>query len=160
ILTSIMVLTVFKVQCFQMLNSRMEKGGRYVGGIGGIVFLVLCASLIISPVQFARWLTPFGIACLFFFSVSAILVGLARLESRLKIPFGLLLIACLVIFGEWNDNHRVRSIPDVKEARERRTVRPVSEGFDEWLKSRRDMELYDSYPIYIVAAEGGGIYAA
>ena len=39
----------------------------------------------------------------------------------------------------------------------------VNEAFRQWITSRKDLDAYrgkKSYPVYIVAAEGGGLYAA
>jgi hypothetical protein len=59
----------------------------------------------------------------------------------------------------WNDNHAFRQLPAAK------SDRPfVGGAFDAWLASRKDLEAYRNsnrpYPIYVVAAEGGGLYAA
>jgi hypothetical protein len=60
-------------------------------------------------------------------------------------------------FAGWSDNHKFRHS-------ETATVkRPaLEEAFADWIASRKDAAAYAgrTYPVYIVAAQGGGIYAA
>ena len=39
-------------------------------------------------------------------------------------------------------------------------MKSAAEEFEQWYASRPDLEVYDEYPVYIVAAQGGGMYAA
>ena len=80
-----------------------------------------------------------------------------------------LALAALVIglvlldyFG-WTDNHRFRHAP-IDFAWQAQTRPNVDVAFDQWLAARNDMDAYrhsnTPYPVYVVAAEGGGLYAA
>jgi hypothetical protein len=65
----------------------------------------------------------------------------------------------LAFFWSWlniNDNHAVRTVP--RPEGHRRPTMP--EDFRAWLRSRPDLDEYGEYPVILVAAEGGGIYAA
>jgi predicted acylesterase/phospholipase RssA len=57
-----------------------------------------------------------------------------------------------------NDNHQVRHLSSSTTA----ARMPVGTAFDKWYEGRSDKAVYaeGGYPVIVVAAEGGGIYAA
>jgi hypothetical protein len=61
-------------------------------------------------------------------------------------------------FFGWSDNHRFRRLPEPANRAD------LDTAFMDWLGSRADAKAYRDagkpYPVYIVAAEGGGMYAA
>jgi hypothetical protein len=61
-------------------------------------------------------------------------------------------------FFKLADNHAIRGEPKALERI------AVGEAFKQWLANRKDLAAYEAaqrpYPVYIVAAEGGGLYAA
>jgi Patatin-like phospholipase len=96
-------------------------------------------------------------------SFSAMLLGLAREQARW---YGLYVVIFAVLafaFFDLDDNHAVRKFvapsriiaQDVKPSN-------LEEGFRAWMASRSDLDRFEggAYPVYVVAAEGGGIYAA
>ena len=59
----------------------------------------------------------------------------------------------------WNCNHQIRVLRNVDPAQ----TADFGQAFREWLILRDDLELYQSpsaYPVYVISAEGGGVYAA
>lgn len=114
------------------------------------------------------WLIPAGpVAILAIFSLLLVIAlgSLTMLADRLGIPIvGLCIawVALLSVLG-FNDANRIHA-----------TARPASssggvekppsleEAFLEWFRSRPDRGDFTGkpYPVYIVAAQGGGIYAA
>lgn len=132
-----------------------------------IVFVVLSVVLLIgfliSRVTLPQWIGPTGVV---FLAVAA-LVAVA--SSTLFYPtyrfrwppLALVAVLCAALFGVWNDNHALRAVESGVAA----TPRPTTElHFVDWLKERgietgvpREEELY---PVFIAAAEGGGIRAA
>jgi hypothetical protein len=82
---------------------------------------------------------------------------------RYRLPSLVLLALVLVaVFSVWNDNHQVRTLPSVDADWQRAAV---GEHFEAWLEHRRrSREAYAragrAYPVFVVAAEGGGIRAA
>lgn len=92
-------------------------------------------------------------------AISTVLLSAAtRFQARSGIPLiTLVLIAALLFeFAGWSDNHRFRHS-------EQTVTRPsLDEAFAAWIASRKDRAAFadTAYPVYIVAAEGGGIYAA
>jgi hypothetical protein len=143
------------------LTARTKATPLLVMGFG--LPVVLSIIFVLSPVWFARTLSSFGVLCLFFATASLLLAALALLESRARMPLLFLLIVCAVIFSVFglNDNHTIRT---TRTSKDDRTLllpqRAISDGFTQWLDGRKDRDRYDTYPVYIVATEGGGIYAA
>ena len=76
--------------------------------------------------------------------------GILYLSRRARFPLLVLLLAAGVAFSFWNDNHHVR----VAETADTRPKGSIRQSFEAWY---RDIE---GGPIFLVAAEGGGIRAA
>jgi hypothetical protein len=135
----------------------------YVIGFG--MPIVLSIVFVLTPIWLPKMLSSFGILCLFFATASLFLAALALAEARARMPLLFLLIVCGVIFSAFglNDNHAVRTIqPSTGSQSVRLQPLTIAEGFTQWLnaRNREDLAHYDSYPVYVIAAEGGGIYAA
>jgi hypothetical protein len=76
----------------------------------------------------------------------------------------MLLVLVFAAF-DLNDNHRIRSAqPQDKGSLRAGPPSALAEQLNLWLAARADRDYYGTrglpYPIYVVAAEGGGIYAA
>jgi hypothetical protein len=77
---------------------------------------------------------------------------------RTGVPSLAILAALVLLFSglDLNDNHEVRHTRGVRKG-----LPPEFTGaFDAWLQARNDRAAYDVYPVFIVAAEGGGLRAA
>jgi hypothetical protein len=120
----------------------------------------LSLAFIAFPVSLARAITPFGIIALFFCVVSIFLMVVAVIEFRVRLPILFMFIACALAFSFLNDNHGIRQLTATENSAPIPASPSVGEGFRQWLAARKDKDLYQEYPVYIVAAEGGGIYAA
>ncbi|MEG3907670.1 patatin-like phospholipase family protein [Microcoleus sp. w2-18bC1] len=77
-----------------------------------------------------------------------------------KIPGITILIVLIVVSSNFNfnDNHRFRQF-----SKPEKSVLPALESsFQQWLANRPDLDQFSNkpYPVYIAAAQGGGIYAA
>jgi hypothetical protein len=117
---------------------------------------------------FLFWLAPqqtaplIGAAAILLLASAGWIAGGSILDfvgMRLRIPVLSTLLILAIIFSFWNDNHGVRTLPtpppplekrwNVREAlmawHKHQVLRPSSTGF---------------YPLFVVAAEGGGIRAA
>ena len=125
--------------------------------------LVVLASIILlirDPVHLPQRVGSIPLFALWMVNL-AILTGLfARYYRIFGVPIlGALLVAlaCFEVFG-LTDNHAFRHHQaDIK--------RPTVEAaFRTWLGSRKDADSYRNagkpYPVYVIAAEGGGLYAA
>jgi hypothetical protein len=126
-----------------------------LAALAGLVLLLIAGFL--SPVTVPRSMTEIGIVVLFFALLLVILIYLLYGPNGRLILWTLLGFALFgAIFGT-NDNHQIRLVNNFAP------IHPSLESdFRTWLDTRQDRERYSStlYPVYIVAAEGGGIYAA
>jgi hypothetical protein len=94
-----------------------------------------------------------------FYSLSLWISLLFFATSRFRMPaLELAVVAGLVwSFFDLNDNHAVRTLKSRAPGAELVT------SVERWFEKRPDIDLYREapfYPVYVVAAEGGGIYAA
>ncbi|MEM9212932.1 MAG: hypothetical protein AAGD25_01015 [Cyanobacteria bacterium P01_F01_bin.150] len=94
----------------------------------------------------------FFLLCFLFISTSAFHFG-----HRRKFPLiGLILgIAFFSSYFNWNDNHQIRQVLEEKP-----DLISLDSSFNSWLNARKDRNKEETYPVYIVSAQGGGIYAA
>ena len=122
---------------------------------------VLLAIFHVSKVTAPQLVGPLGII---FLAASGWLafgsIVLMYPTYRYRLPSLLLILLVLTTtFSFWNDNHRVRTLSDAPLDDERSTV---VGHFAEWLEYRGPAidDRNGDYPVFIVAAEGGGIRAA
>lgn len=89
---------------------------------------------------------------------------LTRWSDKTRIPLlsSLTALALLLSYFNFNDNHRVRVVPPDRASHTERAS--LGDAFDAWMASRpadyRQKFSGKPYPVYVVAAQGGGIYAA
>ncbi len=79
---------------------------------------------------------------------------------RYRLPSLLLILLVLAaLFSTWNDNHQIRTLTDAQPTVARSSV---VDHFSDWLDYRNSAIQARSgdYPVFIIAAEGGGIRAA
>jgi predicted acylesterase/phospholipase RssA len=144
---------------------RTMPNATFVAMMSLVVFsLALLAVFLAVPVTAPQSVGPIGI--IFFAMASWIAFGCAVLiypTHRYRLPsLVLVAIVFIAVFSFWNDNHQVRTLGgDVAEWQRS----SVDEHFAQWLDHRRrPREEYARagrpYPVFVVAAEGGGIRAA
>jgi len=125
--------------------------------------LVILASIILlirDPVHLPQTVGSIPLFALWLVNL-AVLTGLfARYYRYFGVPILGTLVALLVLFEVFGltDNHQFRH----KDANIERPT--VEAAFRTWLGARKDAPAYRNvnrpYPVYVVAAEGGGLYAA
>ena len=125
--------------------------------------LVVLASIVLlvrDPVHLPQYVGSIPLFALWMVNL-AVLTGLfARYYRMFGVPILGTLIVLLVLFEVFGltDNHEFRH----KQANMERPT--VEAAFRTWLGSRKDADAYRGagrpYPVYVVAAEGGGLYAA
>lgn len=128
-----------------------------------LIVAVCIAVLVVLSVNFPRYfatiLGPLGTICLFFSLLLASAALLTNIYDRRQLPIlsGLVVIAVLSAHFGTNDNHHLRLLQTA-------AAPPPSfhDAFKAWLKSRHEIKDHPdkAYPVYIVSAEGGGVYAA
>ena len=109
----------------------------------------------------ANQLGTFAIFNLFLICFAFFLTVMTNIYDRTHFPALSLvvLVSLLSTAFDLNDNHEIRTLKQV--------FKPLpnsAQAFRDWLESRPDRAYFKSrnepYPIYIVAAEAGGLYAA
>lgn len=132
--------------------------------LGSVAAVVIGVSLAVPflaqdrVVAFSQLLSPLGIVAIFS-AVACILFTLfSTLSLRVRVWSALSLLIWLLVLSVtgWNDNHHVRTIGSHTKQVE------VAGNLREWLSTRPDKGWYgeDPYPVFLVAAQGGGSYAA
>ena len=95
----------------------------------------------------------------FFGALLAALVLLAELGYKCGVRISAVLVALALLFAAFNltDNHRIRQAEGTANCGPSTFV---PDAFRAWLQSRSDRARFGRYPVFVVAAEGGGMRAA
>ncbi len=116
-----------------------------------------------EPLRAPRSLGSITIFLVFVMLLAVCASELSRLHDRRDIPAltGLVALALVLSWFNISDNHLVTTI---ERAKETRPVVPTALAFHEWLGARKDKSSFQErgqpYPVFIISAEGGGLYAA
>jgi len=127
-----------------------------------ILPIVLFLMVLASPIRFPELVGTLFLASVFIGLVTFLLSWSSLFSRRTGFPMTSFLIGLAVVWSvfDTNDNHEVRKVIIQGDGHTLQVVR----AFEEWLKARPDFDAYlmrgETYPVYVVAAEGGGIYAA
>jgi hypothetical protein len=167
----VMALALILLFVLGRLSRRPPKFGQFLSNhgrglwVGGIAAAVVLSALFTLFNGLAALLGTIAIVCLFAAVLVAVLTGMQIDSQRLGWP--VVVFACLAAsvfsFYDWNDNHVIHETP---LATPRALLVPdgPQQDFASWYWSRKDLRYFldrkQNYPIYIVAARGGGIYAA
>jgi predicted chitinase len=123
------------------------------------IFAITCLFLYV-PVVLPQHLGTFTLIALFGLLVVGFCIHVSLTTIRVRFPY-FPVIFFLVLMFSWadlNDNHQIRLLDRPPS---RSTQSDVATEFARWFASRDDIQQYkDEYPVYVVAAQGGGIYAA
>ena len=124
-----------------------------------LLIAVLAAAFYFSPVRFPESIGSFGIIALFAVGIVVFTVHVSMLTMRWRFPVMPCVFAFAIIWAvfDTNDNHDVRPLATSKVPAE---VPTASEAFRQWYETRPNLADYEEYPVYLVTAQGGGIYAA
>jgi hypothetical protein len=135
--------------------------GLLVPGCALLLFIVVPGLAIqtVGAVGVIAISNAFLLACLALF---CLLWLLARAIGR---PVMTILLASILLLSllDLNDNHAIRTIERRDETEPSTWAeKSLLEAFDAWLAARKDAAGFtpDEYPVYIIAARGGGMYAA
>jgi hypothetical protein len=140
------------------LGNAMSNG--YAALVAAIIFLGLCALYASQSGAIAIRVSAVPILVVFA-ALSLVTVNYLAVQSggagRLVV-WVLATVAVLFSLTDFTNNHRVRRVPYAAQAA---TVPALADTFENWYKARTDQSKFpERYPVYIVAAQGGGIYAA
>jgi predicted chitinase len=124
---------------------------------------LLTAAFVLVPDAIAQFVGAFGVIALFAACVAGIMIHLGLLTIKHDIPFLPLILGFLFVmtFFIAGDNHELRTVSKEKVSPSPRVAAVTA--FQDWLKQPSrvtEAERLGEYPVFIVAAQGGGIYAA
>ncbi|HYO13150.1 MAG TPA: hypothetical protein VE685_08155 [Thermoanaerobaculia bacterium] len=132
-------------------SQHLPAGTRKAARLSLLMAILLGFVFTFAPVWAGRMLGTVPILLLTAATWVLFGTGILYLSRRFRFPVLVLLLAAAVAFSFWNDNHRVRT---VETADTRPPNGSIRESFRAWY---RDIE---GGPVFLVAAEGGGIRAA
>jgi hypothetical protein len=121
------------------------------------------ATFSLAPPALAQHIGVMAIFALFLVVMVVVLSNLFLLSDLLRIPLTSILIVAgiLLTASDINDNHGVALI---EHRRTPGSTAKLGGAFEAWYRSRKDLDYYagnnEPYPVFVVAAAGGGAYAA
>ncbi|MEG4351756.1 patatin-like phospholipase family protein [Microcoleus sp. LAD1_D5] len=129
-----------------------------------ICFISVVASLALGwkmpPTFFPDKLGSISVVAISLTIVVVVFSTIYHWGKRTKIPGITILIGLMLVSSalNLNDNHRFQLI----SKREKSVLPTLESSFNQWLENRPDRAQFSNkpYPVYIAAAQGGGIYAA
>lgn len=128
----------------------------FVFGASAIVLFSLAIAR--TPTALPEALGTQALVFIFIGALALVLTCFSRAYRLAGIPVTVLVLSAAVLFSTmgWNDNHKVEHTLGSRPS-------GTAQGFINWIASRADKAFYEQkgkpYPVYFVAAEGGGIYA-
>lgn len=164
-----LVVTCFdKPRLAHHLSKQKRSSSTYIASSATItIFVIIMWTGISFPVAAPQMLGAVFVMSLFLAVLLMVLLQLQSWSSLTGLPLVTFLTVGAVVFSalDWNDNHSIRTAHNAEgNARQiKRRDEGFSAAFEQWMGSREDAARYvgkKPYPIYIVAAQGGGIYAA
>jgi predicted chitinase len=137
-----------------------KRGWFYVLSVAAIG--VLTVALVLMPVILPQAIGVFSVLALFTLCVIAFCIHLSLLTIKYRFPFipALFAFALLLAFLDLNDDHDVRALTQTNAVASSDSLPSAADQFEKWYRTRPAGANFDEYPVYIVAAQGGGIYAA
>ena len=152
--------SVFGIERLAIPESRrrfrqLPSGTKTVLRASGLLTLVLFAGILADPIRLTAFVaTPtvfLFCAAIWVFAGTVLVVAAARL----KLPLFTILLGLLLVSSVWNDNHRVGP---VGPSRARPRLDQAAAAWVSWMDENYPAE--DPHPVFLVAAEGGGLRAA
>lgn len=148
---------------FLLLRRWLERISGHVFSLPGFVFgaaaiVLFSLAIVQSPTALPWAIGTQALVLIFLAALAFVLVSFSHAYRLSGVPVTVLVLAAALTFSAlgWTDNHKVDHKIGGAPTR-------VEQGFDAWLRARGDLGFYAAkgkpYPIYLVAAEGGGIYA-
>ncbi|OFY65760.1 MAG: hypothetical protein A3H98_10450 [Bacteroidetes bacterium RIFCSPLOWO2_02_FULL_36_8] len=147
----------------EMSFKSLDKKSKWVI-ILSIIFVILCNFVFLwYPVGkvVARWAGPASLIILGLAIWSFAGMVISFFDYRLKFPFSIAIFMTVFGFSYFNNNHQIR-VDKERKYNSYSGIKSLSvnEYFKKWIESRPDKDKYSRYPVFIIAAEGGGIRAA
>ena len=132
--------------------------------LASICLIALATAIfVIVPDKPAQWLETFGVVAIFTLCVVSFCIHVSLLTIDHRFPFFPVIFAAALIIAwlDLNDNHHIRVLPTSSEKADPLPRRSLADVFPEWLEQRRSKSAAgEEFPVFVVTAQGGGLYAA
>jgi hypothetical protein len=153
---------------------RSTRGRKWVVGISAAIALLAGFGPVIGHGPIARdlvvtvawWLGPLVAVLAVLVSAATVLMALSWFSERTHFPFTAVLFLTAIVMGTFGIRQNITS-QATQEANAggasiSNNSNPLWPQFKDWLDRRNDRQAFADrpYPVFIVAAQGGGIYAA
>ena len=154
-----LLLVFFNVALFSWQNTR-ESRITVVRNCSISLLASLALGLIMPPTFLPDRLGSISVVAISLTILVVVFSTIYDWSLQNKIP-GITILTVLIVVSSnfnFNDNHRFRQF-----SKPEKSVLPALESsFQQWLANRPDLDRFSNkpYPVYIAAAQGGGIYAA
>jgi predicted acylesterase/phospholipase RssA len=137
----------------------------------GMITLVAAGTYVALSIVFSVWnaaavsIGTLGVVNIFVLLLVVVLTWMRRFSQRHGISLTAIVLSAAFVFSisGWNENHDVPT-RRIDPARALYDAGGPQRAFEQWYESRQDRAYFREqgkpYPVFIVAAEGGGIYAA
>ncbi|MGE0022793.1 MAG: patatin-like phospholipase family protein [Hyphomicrobium sp.] len=138
----------------QLMDVRADRGLIVLS----VAVAAVIALIVAFPREFADAIGPVAVLLLFFSFLCAICSLLTYVYDRYQIPVITVLVVAAITWSVLgtNNNHALRTVSANAGA-----MKDAKEAFKAWLTGRPDLDTFGArpYPVYLVSAEGGGLYA-
>lgn len=142
------------------LQARAGRLVPWMFAFAAIAYLICLALTVVLPVPFPQLLRPLGVVALGLGFISVLIAAL-QLNKVVGLALTGVFVLCLLFDGSV---HNLRRLPQPTEAAAAQQRLDLGTQFAAWLHARKDRAQYEAaghpYPVILVSAEGGGIYAA
>jgi len=132
--------------------------------LASICLIALATAIfVIVPDKPAQWLETFGVVAIFTLCVVSFCIHISLLTIDHRFPFFPVIFAAAIVIAwfDLNDNHHIRALPTSSEKADPIPRRSLADVFPEWLEQRRSKSaVEEEFPVFVVTAQGGGLYAA
>lgn len=165
LMPNLVVAAFFLIPLFAVVtlwaNARQGPRPRRLGGLPGVAWLVALTMgaaitlLFLAPSSAGPSMGPFAIIGLFAMFLGIIAHFASHIEDKYGLPLTIFLILAAAVLSHFdlNDNHHIR----LREAPTSAEPATLDAAFTAWLDCRPEGAPED---VYLVAAQGGGLYAA
>lgn len=161
---AVVAAAAFSFHTFARLDRVAALGHRVFSHHGVLIcigiLLAFTATIVIWPTAAPWAIGAQPLVYLFVAMLAFLLTWFSQIYRRTGWPVTVLVVVAVLLFSAmgWNDNHRVEHKIVAAENVS------LEKNFEAWLLSRADRKWYADrgkpYPVYVVATEGGGMFAA
>lgn len=124
-----------------------------------LAFFFISLIIFLPPmgIYISQLIRPAAILAVSFATWTLGIVFLSYIDTRTPLPVFTVLLAIVVSFSFFNNNHYIRMIDEKEYAVKRPSLK---EHYIQWVKAKeKEYAGSDSIPVYIIATQGGGIRA-